>query len=153
MWNNFIMHVLQLLQSYYNFTDFFTLQNYNSFLYPVAEPSNSMTFGITFCKCPMYLLHFAWSTVPQNCSIPSISSSLVLGLISRRMYSLSSCHRFSMRLRSGDSAGVFHQLTDLFCSHCLSCLMSALGRYHAWIYAPPDRPTQWMAAVSSQGCR
>ena len=66
----------------------------------------------------MNLLHLAWSSVPQDCYIPSISS-LVLGLISCRMYPLSSCHRFSMGLKSGDSAGVFHQfrlvLQPLFC--------------------------------------
>jgi hypothetical protein len=67
----------------------------------------------------MYFSHFAWSTVPQNCCIPSISSSFTFGLTSRRMYSLSSCHRVSMGLRSGDSAGVFHRLMDL--SYPLLC--------------------------------
>ena len=60
------------------------------------------------------------------------SSALVVGFTSRRIYSLSSCHRFSMGFMSGDSAGVFHQLTSCSwknawalrdaCSGSLSCI-------------------------------
>ena len=57
----------------------------------------------------MYLLHFATSILAQKAFIPLISWSLVVGLISLLMYSLSSCHKFSIGFRSGDSGGVFHQ--------------------------------------------
>ena len=72
-----------------------------------------MTLGKTFFRCPMYFKHLAISTVLQNRIIPSISWSLVVGLASLRMNSLSSCQRFSIGLRSGDSARVFHQLMEL----------------------------------------
>ena len=78
--------------------------------YPVALPPTSITFGKTFLRCPIYLLHLCTSTVLQNSFIPSTSSSLLFGLTTRRMYSLSSCHRFSIGFISGDSGGVFHQL-------------------------------------------
>ena len=55
--------------------------------YPVAAPCNSITFGITFFKCLMYLLHFAGVTVIQKILMPSTNSDLVLGFTSRRMYS------------------------------------------------------------------
>ena len=58
----------------------------------------------------MYFKYLATSTVLQNPFIPSISWSLVVSLASLRMDSLSSCQMFSIGLRSGDSAGVFHQL-------------------------------------------
>ena len=47
----------------------------------------------------------------QNSLIPETSSCLLLGLIPRLIYSLSSCQRFSIGFRSGDSGGVFHQFT------------------------------------------
>lgn len=58
----------------------------------------------------MYFLHLAILTVFQNSIIPLISSSLLCGLTSLLMYSLSSCHRFSTGFKSGDSGGVLHQL-------------------------------------------
>lgn len=72
-----------------------------------------MARGITFLKCLMYFVHFSTVTVFQNRLIPSISSFFVVGLTSRWMNSFSSCHKFSMGLKSGDSGGVFHQLIQL----------------------------------------
>ena len=43
----------------------------------------------------------------QNARMPSISSCFTLGLTSRRIYSLRSCHRFLIGLRSGDSVHSF----------------------------------------------
>ena len=57
----------------------------------------------------MYLLHLWTSTVFQKRVIPSTSSFFVLGFTTHRMYSLSSCQRFSIGFISGDLAGVFHQ--------------------------------------------
>ena len=51
--------------------------------------------------------------VAQNFRMPSINSCFVRGFISLLRYSLSSCHKFSIGLRSGDSAGVFHQFMPL----------------------------------------
>ena len=81
--------------------------------YPVAAPLSSITFGITFLRCLMYLKHLSTVTVSQNCLIPSTSSSWHCGLASLRIHSLSSCHKFSIGLRSGDSAGVRHQVMPL----------------------------------------
>ena len=75
----------------------------------------------------MYFKHFFWSTVPQNSSIPLISSSLVFGLTSLLTYSFNSCQRFSIGLRSGDSAGVFHQLIELSRNHSFVILAACLG--------------------------
>ena len=61
----------------------------------------------------MYLRHFSPDTEPQNCTIPSTSSSLLLGLTSLLRYSFSSCHKFSMGFRSNDSRGDFHQLIPM----------------------------------------
>ena len=55
---------------------------------------------------------------PQNSTIPCISS--VFGFTSLWIYSFSSCHRFSIGLRSGDLTGVFHQFTLLSSIHCLA---------------------------------
>ena len=71
----------------------------------------SVTYAVTAVRNELiYLLHFSILTVSQNFSMPEMSSSFVEGLISRLMYSFSSCHKFSIGLRSGDSGGVFHQL-------------------------------------------
>ena len=59
------------------------------------------------------LVHFFTVTVAQNALMPSMSSALVFGFTSLCIYSFSSCHSFSMGLKSGDSAGVFHQLMHL----------------------------------------
>ena len=61
----------------------------------------------------MYLVHFTLSTVDQNSLITYISCCLVVGLTSLRTNSLSSCQRFSIGLRSGDSGTVFHQFMPL----------------------------------------
>ena len=53
----------------------------------------------------MYLQHLAESAVSQNCVIPEIGSEFVCGLTSCRIYSLRSCHKFSIGLKSGDSGG------------------------------------------------
>ena len=86
--------------------------------YPVAAPCNSITLGITFLKCLMYLLHFSLSTV---------SSCLHFGLISLRMNSFNSCHKFSIGLQSGDSGGVCHQLMLLFSMKDFAILDVCLG--------------------------
>ena len=75
----------------------------------------------------MYLSHFLLSTVAQNCLIPSISCSLVIGFTSLLINSLSSCQRFSIGLRSGDSATVFHQFTPSCCKKFLAKLDRCLG--------------------------
>ena len=45
---------------------------------------------------------------------------MVFGFTSRLMNSLSSCHRFSMGFKSGDSAGVRHQLIPFSTNHSLA---------------------------------
>ena len=86
-----------------------------------------MTFGITFRRCPIYFLHFWGFTVCQNSAIPSISCSFVVGFTSLLMYSLSSWHKFSIGLRSGDSGGVCHQLIRLFSKYFFACFDVCLG--------------------------
>ena len=86
-----------------------------------------MTFGITFRRCPIYFLHFWGFTVYQNSAIPSISCSFVVGFTSLLMYSLSSCHKFSIGLRSGDSGGVCHQLIRLFSMYFFAYFDVCLG--------------------------
>jgi len=49
----------------------------------------------------MYILHYAMVIVPQNFTIPSVSSCFERGLISLRRYYLNniylaSCHKFSI---------------------------------------------------------
>jgi len=50
------------------------------------------------------------STVAQNLFMPSINSSFRCGFTSLLINSLSSCQRFSIGFKSGDSGTVFHQL-------------------------------------------
>lgn len=45
---------------------FDTLYNIRNTQYPVAHPFNSITIGITLCKCLMYLMLFSLLTVLQN---------------------------------------------------------------------------------------
>ena len=75
-----------------------------------------------------HLVHLSISTVLQNCFIPATNSSLVCGLISRRICSFSSCHIFSIGLISGNS---LVSSTDLFPS--LYKKTGQTGRY-AWSY-------------------
>ena len=75
----------------------------------------------------MYLVHLATVTVSQNFKMPLTSSSLVLGLTLRQIYSFSSCHKFSIGLRSGHSAGVFHQLTLFLSRKLLAWIEECLG--------------------------
>ena len=70
----------------------------------------------------MYLQHFSLVTVLQNARIPSMSSCFTFGLTSRRMYSFSSCQRFSMGFKSGDSGGVLHQFIPLASIQAPACL-------------------------------
>ena len=58
----------------------------------------------------MYFVHLAMSTVAQNLFMPSINSSFRCGFTSLLINSLSSCQRFSIGFKSGDSGTVFHQL-------------------------------------------
>ena len=56
--------------------------------------------------------------------IPLMSSCLrVFGLTTLRWYSFSSCQRFSIRLISGDSAGVLHQLIPFAFIHAAAYLV------------------------------
>ena len=99
----------------------------------------------------MYLRHLATSTVLQNCWMPSTSALLVCGFISRRKYSLSSCHMFSIGLQSGLSAGVFHQFipsssmnprTSLdVCLGSLSCISLCVGSFSLMKGSRPARRT------------
>ena len=75
-----------------------------------------------------HLVHLSTSTVLQNCFIPATNSSLVCGLISRRICSFRSCHIFSIGLISGNS---LVSSTDLFPS--LYKKTGQTGRY-AWSY-------------------
>ena len=69
-----------------------------------------MTLGRTFLRWSIYLQHLWASTLSQNRDIPSTSSSLFVGFTVQRIYSFSSCQRFSIGFMSGDSGGVRHQL-------------------------------------------
>ena len=69
---------------------------------PIQQVSDLKT--ILFHQFPQYWkskheFESVWKTCVES-----------LGLTSRRMNSFNSCQRFSMGLRSGDSAGVLHQL-------------------------------------------
>ena len=75
----------------------------------------------------MYLVHFVLWTVSQKARIPSTSSCLVFGFISRLMNSLSLCQRFSMGFKSGDSGGIFHQLIFLFARNVCACFDVCFG--------------------------
>lgn len=75
----------------------------------------------------MYLTHLATVTVAQNSRMPSISSCLLLGFTSLRMYSLSSCQTFSIGLQSGDSGGVFHQFMECSSRKCPTFLEVCIG--------------------------
>ena len=75
----------------------------------------------------MYLRHLATSTFDQHFCNPSISSSLVLGSILHLTYSLTSCHRFSIGFKSGDCAGVFHQIMPSWSIHSRANLDVCLG--------------------------
>ena len=92
----------------------------------VFSPPSS-TFGITFRRWLMYLLHFATSTVAQNALMPSISSLLTFGFTSLLIYSLSSCHKFSIGFKSGGSGGVFHHFIPLCVSHTCAYLEVCYG--------------------------
>jgi len=61
----------------------------------------------------------------QNWDIPSTNSSLFLGFTSLRIYSFSSCHKFSLGLQSGD---FFHQLMSW--PDCLGLLSCIMFRHH-----------------------
>ena len=88
--------------------------------YPVASSFTSITLGMTFFKCSIYLQHFSSVTVAQNDCMPCKSSSLSLGLAVVRMKCFISCHRFSIRFKSGLSGGVFSTLI-LFAWKNLCC--------------------------------
>ena len=75
----------------------------------------------------MYLLHLFASTVSQNHVIPAVSSDSRVGFTSRLMNSFSSCHRFSIGFKSGDSGGVFHQLMFSFSKNAFAILDVCLG--------------------------
>ena len=79
-----------------------------------SSPSYSKSSSAAY-ECPMYLLHLLIFMDIQSSLIPLMSSSLLRSLTSRLINSLSSCQMFSIVLASGDSGGVFHQLT------CFSC--------------------------------
>ena len=91
----------------------------------------------------MYLLHFSTGTVSQNCTVPLISFCFVLGLTSLLLNSSSSCHIFSIGFKSGDSAGVFHQLIPCpmmkfqakleVCFRLWSCMKQCELEYFIWM--------------------
>ena len=54
-------------------------------------------------------------------------SCLLRGLTCRQINSLSSCHKFSMGLASGDSGGVVHQLTPLVLRNSLARFDTCFG--------------------------
>lgn len=88
-------------------------------------------------------MHFSLVTVSQNLSIPSTSSLLFLGLISRRMNSLSSCHIFSIGFKSGDSGGVRHQLMHFSSKNTLANFDVCLGSLSC-ISRCVDGNSEWM---------
>ena len=51
--------------------------------------------------------------------------------MTRRLYSFNSCHKFSMGLQSGDSAGVLHQFTLFADKKFLAWLDECLGSLSA----------------------
>lgn len=111
---------------------------------PEALPWRATTRGSTFCKWPMYLVHFSASTrSSQNLEIPFTNSSLVRGFTIVLRKCFSSCHSSSIGLRSGDSGGVFHQLIP-FCSiKVLASRLVCLGSLSCWNRWPSGN-TSWM---------
>ena len=93
----------------------------------MASPPFSITTGITFFKCPIYLWHLHISTVDQNVEIPSTSSCLLFGLISLLKYSLISCQGLSIGFKSGDSGGVHHQFMPTSLKNLWAYLEQCLG--------------------------
>ena len=90
-------------------------------------PLSSTTRGTTFCKCLIYLVHLAMSTVFQKARIPLTSACLFTGLISCLRNSFNSCQRFSIGFKSGDSGGVFHQLIFLSVRNLCACFDVCFG--------------------------
>ena len=84
----------------------------------------------------MYFMHLPLSIYYMWTKIDNNSVYFVLGLTLRRKYSLSLCCKFSIRVRPGDSAGVFHQLILLSLIHCCAypdvCLES-LSCMNLWL--------------------
>ena len=99
-------------------------------LYKLKSSSSTIVFYYFWKYLLQHLMHFATDTVSQNCCIPSISC-LFVGFTTLLLYSFSLCHKFSIRLQSGDSAGVLHQSTPLGVSHSLASLDVCLGSLSA----------------------
>ena len=95
--------------------------------YPVAAPSISITLGITFFKCPMYLSTCSYLQSPKTLLFLVLAALWSLVSLLSGYYSFSSCQRFSIGLRSGDSAGVFHQFTPFSSIHSLAYNNVRLG--------------------------
>ena len=64
--------------------------------------------GPSFARV-QYIYCISMLTVSHNFKIPSISSCFIRCFTSLLLNSFNSCHKFSVGLRSGDYAGVFHQ--------------------------------------------
>ena len=75
----------------------------------------------------------------QNLSIPSISSSFVLGFTIFLRKCFSSCQSISMGLRSGDSGGVFHQLMPLSSMKLLARRLVCFGSLSCWKGCPSGK--------------
>ena len=63
--------------------------------------------------------------------MPVISCCFVVGFTTWRLYSYNSCHRFSIGLQSGDSAGVRHQCTSCAASQSVASLDVCFGSLSA----------------------
>ena len=108
------------------FRDLATINNL-----PEAFPWRATTIGSTLCNCPLYLENFSASSLScQNRAIPFTSLSLVWGFTVFRMKCFSSCQTSLIGFRSGDMAGVIHQLMLFSFMKDLARLLVCLGSFY-----------------------
>ena len=86
-----------------------------TFLQPIVQVIHKYpTSSITLWRWSMYLQHIRGVMVLQTILMPSFSSGMLLGMcLSLRKFFMEP-HTFSIWLKSGLSAGLFHQLILLF---------------------------------------
>ena len=99
-------------------------------LFAGSDKYRATTIGSTLCKCPMYLEHFSVSSLfCQNRAIPFTSLSLVWGFTVFRMKCFSLCQTSLIGFRSGDSAGIIHELILFSAMKDLARLLVYLGSF------------------------
>lgn len=133
--HNYYYMLLSYLSSLQQNTNIITAkQLYTKYTYVM---SSSVTSGSStefkdtrynFSQMPDVLLTLSYIySIPKRVDSFHKLLLVLLGFISRRKNSLSSCQRFSIGFRSGDSGGVFHQLISPSSRNCCACRDVCLG--------------------------